>query len=169
MTFQRSSRRWPFLVSILVLCLIAATLGVGFAYSNYSAQEWRTSANQSAQDLTAMTNQRDDLIGQTQELQTQLGTMTAQYNTATDRIRSLSNEKAQIGDNAAYLATLVAISQRVTSEMNACINDLQILQTYMVNYSSYDFTSLMSYARQVGSVCNQARADSEALSRKLAG
>jgi hypothetical protein len=166
---QQHLRRWPFVVSIVALCVIAAGLGVGFAYSTNSAQDWRASANTSAQDLAAMTKQRDGLKVQAGDLQTKLSDMTTQFNTATDRIRSLSNEKAQAGDDAAFLATLVAMSQKVTVGMDSCIKDLQKLQTYLVNSASYDTTSLISYARQINSGCDQVRADSDALSKKLAG
>lgn len=186
----RSIRRWPFIVSIVALSLVAAGLGVGFAYSTYSAQEWRGAANKTSDelakksdDLVAMTKQRDDLKIDAQELQNrldgvnsqladtqkQLDGVTSDYNTATDRVRSLADEKAQVGDAAASMATLVAMSQGVTEEMDACIKDLQKLQTYLVDFSSYDPDALITYARDINEGCNKARADSEALSTKLAG
>lgn len=166
---RRPSRRWPFVLSIVVLCLIAAGLGAGFAYSTNSAQEWRTSANKSSQDLAAMTKQRDGLKAQAGDLQTKLSDMTTQFNTATDRIRSLSNEKAQVGDQAASLATLVVMSQQVTKEMDLCISDQQNFMSYLANYRASDYTSAMNSARQADTDCNRARADSSALSRKLGG
>jgi septal ring factor EnvC (AmiA/AmiB activator) len=187
---HRPTRRWPYVTSIVVLCLAAASLGTGFAYSNNSAQEWRTSANKSAGDLAAMTKQRDGLKIQTQELQTrlddtqnqltdtrnqladtqkQLDDMTTQFNTATDRVRSVSNEKAQVGDDAALMATLFDMSQDVTQGMDTCIDDLQKLQTYLVDFASYDSDALISYAGAINSGCNQARAASDELSKKLAG
>lgn len=165
---QRRVRWWPFVLSVVVLCLIAAGLGAGFAYSTNSAQEWRTSANRSSQDLATMTKQRDDLNVQAGDLQTKLSDMTTQFNTATDRIRSLSNEKAQVGDQAASLATLVATSQQVTKEMDLCISDQRNFTSYLANHSS-DYTSIMNSARQADTDCNRARADSSALSSKLGG
>lgn len=176
------------------MALVAAGLGVGFAYSTYSAQEWRSAASRTSddlaktsEDLVAMTKQRDDLKIDAQELQNkldgvnsqladtqkQLDGVTSDYNTATDRVRSLADEKAQVGDAAASMATsmanLVTMSQGVTEEMDACIKDLQKLQTYLVDFSSYDSDALITYARQINEGCNKARADSEELSRKLAG
>jgi septal ring factor EnvC (AmiA/AmiB activator) len=186
----RAARRWPFVVSIIVLSLVAVGLGVGFAYSTYSAQEWRSAANKTSdelakksEDLVAMTKQRDDLKIEAQELQNrldgvnsqlsdtqkQLDGVTSDFNTATDRVRSLADEKAQVGDDAAYMATLVAMSQGVTEEMDGCIGNLQKLQTYLVDFSSYDSESLIAYATEINAGCNKARADSEALSKKLAG
>lgn len=186
----RPTRRWPFIVSIVALSLVAAGLGAGFAYSTYSAQEWRSAANKTSDDLAktsgdlvAMTKQRDDLKIDAQELQNrldgvnsqladtqkQLDGVTSDYNTATDRVRSLADEKAQVGDEAASMATLVAMSRGVTEEMDACIKDLQELQTYLVDFSSYDSDALITYAREINEGCNKARADSEALSTKLAG
>lgn len=172
----RRPLRWPFIVSIVVLFLVAAGLGAAFAYSTYSAQEWRGAAARSDKALATMTKQRDeqsaqidDLKSEVTDLRNQLGDVTADYNTATGRIRSLSDEKAQTGDEAAYYATLVAMSQNVTEGMDLCIDNLQQLQTYLVNFDSYDSTALINYAREINSGCNQAKADSEALSRKLAG
>ncbi|MBT2519750.1 hypothetical protein [Arthrobacter sp. ISL-28] len=186
----RAIRRWPFVVSIVALSLVAAGLGVGFAYSTHSAQEWRSAANKTSDDLAktsgdlvAMTKQRDDLKIDAQELQNrldgvntklvdtqkQLDGVTSDYNTATDRVRSLADEKAQVGDQAAYMETLVAMSQGVTAEMDGCIGNLQKLQTYLVDFSSYDPEALISYATQINDGCNKARADSDALSKKLAG
>jgi chromosome segregation ATPase len=153
----------------VVLFLSAAALGAAFLYSTNSAQEWRNSANASEEKVASMTRQRDDLKVQVGGLQTQLTDMTTQYNAATDRIRSLSNEKAQVGDKNASLATLVVMSQNVTKKMDSCIKDLQELQTYLVNSASYDTASLVNYGRQINTGCNNARADSDALSKKLAG
>lgn len=172
----RQRRRWPFVVSTVVLFLAAAGLGGAFTYSTYSAQEWREAAARSDKALVAMTKQRDEqkvqideLKSQAGDLRSQVGNVTAEYETATGRIRSLSDEKAQTGDQAAYYATLVAMSQNVTEGMDVCIDNLQQLQTYLVNFDSYDATALINYAREINTGCDQARADSEALSRKLAG
>ncbi|MGY4542828.1 chorismate mutase [Arthrobacter sp. UYNi723] len=166
---RKPIKRWPFVVSIIALSVIAAGLAAGLAYSTNSAQEWRNSAQESDAKLVSMTTQRNDLSKQAADLRSQLGDMTAQYNTASDRIRSLSNEKAQTGDEAAYYATILVLSRSVTSGMDACIRDLQTLQTYLVKYASYDPVALGDYARQINTGCNQARSASDDLSRKLAG
>ena len=169
-------RRWPFVVAIVVLLLLCAALGAGVVYETNAAKQWRDIASNTAEDLTSMTQQRDAVNGQFASAQSQLSTsqkslsdVTAQYNTASDRIRSLSNEKAQVGDKAALLAELVGLSKTVTGEMDTCISSLQSLEVYLVDFQSYDATSLTSYVRSVNAFCNQARADSDALSRKLAG
>lgn len=149
-------------------------MGAGFAYSHHAAQEWRSSADQLSRDLATMTKQRDSLVTESQDLrnslgdaQNQLASMTTKYNTAADRIRSLSDEKAQVGDEAASLATLVVMSQKVGQEMDTCISDLQDLQTYLVDYTSYEAASLINYVREVNTNCDQARAGSEALTEAL--
>ncbi|MFF2299792.1 hypothetical protein [Arthrobacter sp. NPDC058127] len=167
--FHRPVRIWPFVVLAIVLALVAAVLGAGFAYSNYSAQEWRSSANKSAQDLAAMTKERDDLKTQAGDLQTKLDDVTSQYNSASDRIRSLSNEKAQAGDQAAVFATFLAMAQQVTREMDTCIRDQQIFASYLANYRPSEYGAALNSARQADTDCNRARADSDALSRKLSG
>lgn len=167
--FRRPIRIWPFIVLIVALVLTAAALAVGFSYSNNSAQEWRNTATKSAQDLAAMTKDRDDIQAQAADLQAKLGDMTNQYNTASDRIRSLSNEKAQAGDQAAVFATFLAMSQKVTQEMDTCIRDQQIFTSYLANYRPGDYAAALSSARQADSDCNKARADSDALSKELTG
>lgn len=176
LALHRPERRWPYVASIVVLFLAAASLGIGFT----SAQEWRAFANRSAEDLAAVTKQRDDLKIQTAELQTrlddtqdeltdtqkQLDDMTTQFNTTTDRVRSVSNEKAQAGVNAALMASLSAMSQGVSQGMDACIEDLQKLQTYLVDFASYDSASLISYASAITSGC-KARATPDVKSHNL--
>jgi chromosome segregation ATPase len=119
-----------------------------------------------AQDLQ---NRLDDVNSQLSETQKQLDGVTSDYNTVTDRVRSLADEKAQAGDEAAYMGTLVDMSRGVTEGLDGCIGDLQKLQTYLVDFSSYDTQALITYARQINDGCNKARADSDDLSKKLAG
>lgn len=172
----RHPKRWPLIVTVVLLVLVAAVLGIGYAYSTQSAQEWRSSANATAEKLQAMTVNRDDLKSQvsdlqskTSDLQVKLDDMTTEFNNSTDRIRSLSDEKAQVGDDAALLVEVLALSQNVTFQMDSCITDLQKLQTYLVDFKSYDSTSLIAYAGNINDGCNQARKDSAALSKKLGG
>jgi septal ring factor EnvC (AmiA/AmiB activator) len=172
-------RRWPFILAIVVLLIVAAGMGAGFAYSNSSAQAWRESSTQAAsdlastrQDLTSVTQERDQLRGVRDELtrtQSSLADMTSKFNAVSDRIRSLSNEKAQIGDQAALMTEFLAMSHQVTQEMDQCISALQTLEGYLVNYRSYDSVSLGNYTQGINKGCNQARADSDALSKKLGG
>lgn len=164
----RKRRRWPVIVSMIGLSLVAVVLGVGFAYATHSAQEWRDAAVSSDKALDEMTTQRDDARAEVDDLRGRLDKVTADFNASTERIRSLSNEKAQAGDNFAVAATLVAKSQNVTAGMDACIKDLQKLQTYLVNFDSYEPSSLLTYARQINEGCNKARTDSDNLSKELA-
>lgn len=170
----RRPNRWPLIVVVLVL--VAAVLSIGYVYSTQSAQKWRSSANTTADELQAMTVTRDDLKSQVSDLQSQasdlqvkLDEMTTEFNASTDRIRSLSDEKAQVGDNAAVLAEVLVMSQKITFQMDTCIADLQKLQKYLVDFSSYDSKSLMNYAGNINDGCDQARTDSQALSKKLRG
>jgi len=173
------ARRWPFVLSIVVLAMLAACLGTGFVYSNNSAQSWRDSSTKAAsdlastkRDLASVTQERDTLRGVRDELtraQSSLADVTSKYNSASDRIRSLSNEKAQIGDQAALMTGFVTMSHQVTQEMDQCISSLQTLEGYLVNAKSYDPVSLGNYTQGINKGCNQARADSDALSKKLAG
>jgi chromosome segregation ATPase len=96
-----------------------------------------------------------------------LAGVTTQYNQATDRIRSLADEKAQVGDKAAILAETIALSRTVTQELDTCVNNLVALQGYLINYQAYDSTSLIQYATDINSSCDSARSDNAALAKQL--
>lgn len=178
-SFQREGRRprrWPYAVTIAILVGGLLALGMGYAYSTDTAEQWRSTAEKTSHDLASMTAERDGFAQKNKTLTSQLGDTTsklndttAQLNTANDRIRSLANEKAQAGDTAALFAELVGASQKVSRELSACISDLQKLQTYLVNYSAYDQTSLLTYVRGINSECDKARSDSDSLTRYIQG
>lgn len=151
-------------------------LGAGYAYSTNSVNQWRAAADTTARDLGSMTAERDGLSEKTVSLNSQrsdtnskLTDTTSQLNDANARIRSLANEKAQLGDNSAFLAELVVKSRTVSTEMSTCIRDLQKLQTYLVNSGAYDQASLLNVVRGVNSECNTARADSDSLAKTIQG
>lgn len=179
----RRPRKWPYVVAIVVLAVGVLGLGAGYAYSTNSAEQWRATADRTSQDLASMTAERDDLSEKNSSLTTQLSDTTSklndttsQLNDANSRIRSLANEKAQIGDEAALLAVdaailaeLVAASQNVSAQMSTCISNLQTLQTYLVDYRSYDQAALISFIRGINSQCDTARANSDSLTQKIQG
>lgn len=173
---ERRPRKWPYIVAIAVLAAGALCLGAGYAYSTNSADQWRTTADKTSRSLASMTAERDGLSQKNTSLTSQLGDTnsklnhtTSQLNDANARIRSLANEKAQLGDDTAILAELVVASRNVSTQMSTCISDLQELQTYLVDYRSYNQASLLSYVRGINSQCNSARADSERLTQKIQG
>lgn len=61
----------------------------------------------------------------------------------------------------------MVLSQRVTTELDACVTQLQQLQVYLVDFQSYDVDSLISYARGVNEGCNLAKSDNADLAEKL--
>jgi hypothetical protein len=173
---ERRPRKWPYVLAIVVLAVGVLGLGAAYAYSTNSADQWRATADKTSRNLASITAERDGLSEKNTTLTSQLSDTkgklndtTTQLNDANARIRSLANEKAQVGDNAAFLAGLVLDSQNVSSGMSTCIRDLQTLQTYLVNYSAYDQAALISFARGVNSECNTARADSDSLTQKIQG
>lgn len=169
-------RRWPYVAAIVVLAAGLLTLGAGYAYSTNSAEQWRTTSEKTARDLSSMTAERDSLTQKNTMLTSQLGDTTnklndttTQLNSANDRIRSLANEKAQIGDTAAVLATLVANSQKVTNETAACIHQHQDLETFLGGQRPYDQTSWLNRSTSVDSVCTVAWKDTNSLTSAIQG
>lgn len=174
LTEHRPPRRWVRTLSIAVLAIALVGVSAALVYSSRSAGAWRDTANRTAAELAAATQQRDAVAAQLKSAQASLASTrneladtTDKYNAATDRIRSLANEKAQVGDEAALLAEAVALSQRVTTELDTCVTQLQQLQAYLVDYQSYDLESLISYARSVNSGCARARSDNAELAQRL--
>lgn len=173
---ERNPRKWPYVVTIVVMAVGLLGLGAAYAYSTNSAGQWRATADKTSRNLASMTAERDRLSEQNTSLTSQLSDTngklndtTSKLNDASARIRSLANEKAQLGDDTAFLAELVATSQNVSTQMSTCIRDLQKLQTYLVNYAAYDQAALISFVQGVNSECNTARADSDSLTLKIQG
>lgn len=169
-------RRWPYVATIVVLAVGLLTLGAGYFYSTNSAEQWRASSDKAARDLDYMKAVRDDLTQKNTTLASQLGDTTKQLNDATtqlsssnDRIRSLANEKAQIGDTAAVLTTLVANSQKVTSETAACIHQHQDLESFLSGPRPYDHAAWQSRSTSVDSVCEVAYKDATSLTGAIQG
>ena len=162
-------------VGIVLLSLALIVAAGGFAYSTHAAQSWRDTAVRTASTLQSTQQQREAFKAQLAATQAQLdGTkknlagVTTQYNQATDRIRALANEKAQVGDQAAYLLETVALSDRVTKELDTCVSDLETLSSSLIQYPGQDMTYLLDFARQVDTDCNLARSDNAVLAQRLA-
>ena len=56
---------------------------------------------------------------------------------------------------------------RSTTELDTCVDRLQQLQVYLVDFESYDLEQLMSFARETNDGCNDAQADNAALAAAL--
>lgn len=173
---ERRPRKWPYILAIAVLAVGMLGLGAGYAYSTNSADQWRATADKTSRDLASMTAERDglsekntSLTSQLSDTSSKLNDTTSQLNDANASIRSLANDKAQLGDDKAVLAELVVESKNVSMEMSTCIRDLQKLQTYLVDYRSYDQATLISVVRGVNSECNTASADSDSLTQTIEG
>jgi septal ring factor EnvC (AmiA/AmiB activator) len=173
---SRSKSRRGLWAAIIALSVVALAAGSGFAYSSNSARTWHDTSTRTATELGTTQRQRDELKTQLASTQSQLdgtkrdlGDLTGKYKEATDRIRALANEKAQVGDKAAYLDETVAISNLVTKELGGCVDNLQTLQGYLVNFQNYDSTQLINYATDINNACNQARSDNAILAKRLAG
>lgn len=170
----KSRRLWPYALAAGTLVVALTGVTAALVYSVHSANAWRDSSNQKAAELASTRKQRDELDARLKSVegnlaftQTKLADTTAKFNEASDRIRSLANEKAQVGDAAAELAEAVVLSRRVTLELNSCVTQLQELQVYIVNYESYDWNSLVAYAQGVNDDCSRAKADNATLAARL--
>lgn len=175
-TAVRRSPRWPYVAAIVVLAAGLLALGAGYIYSINSAEQWRTMSEKMSRDLASMTADRDSLTQKNQTLSSQLGDITSklndtatQLNSANDRIRSLANEKAQVGDKAGVLTELVATSQNVSGEMAACIHEHQNYETLLGGPRPYDQVSVVSHLQSLNSVCAAASKDSGSLTGAIQG
>ena len=187
---QKQPKRWPLTAFAVIVFLVAAVLAVGYTYSTHSAQEWQATAESSAKKLGVVSAERDDLESEVADLETEVAglksevadlqkksddlqshseELTSGLDSATERIRSLADEKAQVGDLAAWQADALRLSESVTTQMDTCIADLQELQTYLVDFMSYEPDSLLKYIQDINDGCDEARRGSADLSTKLAG
>ena len=162
-------------VGIVLLSLALLVAAGGFVYSARSAQSWRDTAGRTANTLKSTQQQREAVRTQLAATQFQLDStktnlagVTTQYNQATDRIRSLADEKAQVGDQAAYLAETVALSDRVTKELDTCISDLETFSTYLIQYQGQDMSNLLDFAGHLDTDCHLAKSDNAVLGQRLA-
>lgn len=168
------SRRGLWVVIVLLTLALFVAAG-GFAYSTHAAQSWRDTAVRTANTLQSTQQQREAFKTQLAATQVQLDStkkdlagVTTQYNQATDRIRSLADEKAQVGDQAAYLLETVALSDRVTKELDTCVSDLETFSSYLIQYQGQDMTNLLDFAGQVDTDCHLAKSDNAVLGQRLA-
>lgn len=180
---QKQPKRWPLTAFAVIVFLVAAVLAVGYTYSTHSAQEWHATAESSAKKLGVVSAERDilesevaglksevaDLQKKSDDLQSHSEELTSGLDSATERIRSLADEKAQVGDLAAWQADILRLSESVTTQMDTCIADLQELQMYLVDFMSYEPDSLLKYIQDINDGCDEARQGSADLSTKLAG
>lgn len=179
----RRARRWPYVAAIVFLVAGLLTLGAGYAYTTNSAEQWRSASEKTSLDLASMTGERDELAQKNKTLTSQLGDTTSklndttsklndtatQLNSANDRIRSLANEKAQVGDRAAVLAGLIAASQKVADETAACIHQHQDLELFLGGPRPYDHASMLNLYKSVDLVCEVAWRETNSLTSAIQG
>lgn len=182
----RPRRRWPLALAWVLVGVLALSLGVlgyGYQQSLDSSRAWKALADsttvtldQARADLdttTATLAKTKSALADTQKALDQtkgnLETIAGQYNDASQRIRQLADEKAQVGDEAGLLATAVAQAGRLQEQLDTCVAGLRSLQTYLANAADYEPASLASYVAQVNSGCDQAQTESAAFQQWLNG
>jgi septal ring factor EnvC (AmiA/AmiB activator) len=150
-------------LSVLLVLTCIALVG-GLYYVNDSAQKWqeKATATEAARAATQRQLNRseataDQLRADLTKAEDALASVTDQYNEASARIRSLANEKAQVGDSLAQVQQLTALSRQVSTRLDACINDLRTLQRYIVNLDQYEVYDVIAYARNVNDSCDEAQ------------
>lgn len=162
---QRGRRALIAAVVVLLLGLVVATVLI--VNNARSAEAWRAVAEDRQTALSNLTAQHEAAVADLEDANAGLAAMTGKYNDATARIRALADEKAQVGDQAAWLKEVASLSQLVTTELDGCVDNLQTLQFYLLDYESYDLTALGDYAQEVNDRCNQAQTDNAALAALL--
>ncbi len=149
------------------LAIMVGILAALLVYSNSSASAWQADAQKQSAALAAMTAERDARVTELGEVKSKLDTTTGNFNQAAARIRALADEKAQVGDQAAILAEVTALSQSVTAELDACVNQLQQLQGYLINFDSYSADAVVTVLQEVNDGCNTAQDDNAALAKMI--
>jgi septal ring factor EnvC (AmiA/AmiB activator) len=173
-TPRAQSRRGLWAV-VVVLSLALVGLGAGLANSVHSARVWQDTALRRTTELSAAQRQRDDLKAQLASMQSQLEAtrqqltdLTDQSNGAASQPPSLAGRPVQAGDQAAYLAEMVALSDRMTQDLDICVTEVQSLSSYLLQYQGRDMTNLLDFSRRVGTDCKVAKSDNATLAQRLA-
>lgn len=182
----RPPRRWPLALAWVLVGVLALSLGVlgwGYQQSLDSSRGWKALADSTTVALdraradldtttATLTKTKSALVDTQKALDKTKGNLEAvagQYNDASQRIRQLADEKAQVGDEAGLLATAVGQAARLQQQLDTCVTGLRGLQTYLVNAADYDPASLASFVAQVNSGCDEAQTQSAAFQQWLSG
>ena len=150
-------------VSVLAVLLVAA-LGVG-AYLYDTSTKWEVYAAEMTQKRDALAVERDDLTGQLADVQRQLqesqavnNDLTAQLQSASDRITGLSSEKAQVADQREQMSQLAERAAGVAVAMDGCARAMSELLTIVLedpDRTNYD--QMMAAAQTSDAKCTQAQ------------
>jgi hypothetical protein len=161
-------RKWLRLAVTAALAITAGVLAALLIYTNSSASAWQVEAANKSAALASMTSERDARVTELGNVKAELDTTTEKYNEAAARIRALADEKAQVGRQAAILAEVTALSQDVTTELDTCVDQLQQLQGYLINFNSYNADAVVTALQAVNDGCNAAQDDNAALAKMIA-
>ncbi|WP_240645876.1 hypothetical protein [Georgenia sp. SYP-B2076] len=165
-------RRPRRLVVALVVVLVAAL--AGGTYLGVLARSWSVRAGAleaTATDLgTRLARAEADLDQRTSEL----GTATAQLDTAQARIIELADEKARTGDDREVQRQLATSQERVSeaaasvaSSLQSCVAGQDTLIGYLHEADLYDPAELARFEGEVATLCDQAAAANDRLQREL--
>jgi hypothetical protein len=159
--------------TVVLSLLLVAALGLG-GYLWYAADRWRADSDAWQSQAHAQAQRVRELEARLEASTQELTAARDQLATATARITTLANEKAQLGDaNAAsqqYLDYQKRVSEAagvVAQALGRCTTGQSQLITYLRAPDQYDAADLERYAADVDTLCKQATAANDQLQQEL--
>lgn len=176
-----------YVLTIMLLVLVAAGLAVGWLLTTRSAEAWQATAERRTLDLTATETERDDVRRQLLESQQALASVredlaatTVRLDETTAEVKALTDAQAAMLDKATFMPAALAMSTELAQSVSACVVELQggapesPPDVTPLDVTPADVTPpaaepvvLVAPAVEGLSACDRARTDSEALTKWL--
>ncbi|WP_425954223.1 hypothetical protein [Xylanimonas sp. McL0601] len=160
-------------VVVVLAVLLVAALGLG-GYLWYAADRWHADSDAWQQQAHAQAQRVIELETRLEASTEELSSARDQLATATARITTLADEKAQLGDvNAAaqqYLDYQKRVSEAagvVAQALGRCTAGQSQLITYLRSPDQYDAADLTRFAKEVDALCKQATDANTKLQQEL--
>lgn len=162
----RRRLRLAALVTLVVLVLAGAA-GSALAYKDGRRWEKRTEETEDRLRLTR--NELGAADAHIKQLQGELTTAKSEARRLADERTAAQGERDDARAAATLLAELAVLASEVADDLEECVDLSHELTEVIVNIERYSYASALRFARDVGRVCNNARARNAELRDLLAG
>ncbi len=173
---EHRPRQAAYVVTIMVLGLATAGLGVSLHGSRQSQESWQAVAEQRSEQLASLHAHRDDLQRQLVDAQVALtsaeesmAATRAELDEATRQVKVLTQEKAGMLDKATFMPAALAMATELAQAVSSCVLVLEGGDSGQPPTvpAAAEPAALVAPAVQGDRPCDRARADSEALTKWL--
>lgn len=163
-----------YVVVIIVLVMVCAGLTVAYLQTRQSAADWQLSAERRSSELQLVRQEREEAAKRLAESEARLieardtmATTAGQLDEAAQKIKALTDEQTKALDRATFLPAATEMANQLVQELGTCVGHVQGLQGQLGG-EGVEPAFILARATEIGGVCNQAKADSEAFTKWLA-